>query len=156
MSQNEVRRLVAEFRDMLTAAIDGGLEKLSLSKIFPKGCCDDSSALLAAFLTDNGHPGALRVEGEESRYDGDLGTHVWLSLDGLLIDITGSQFNEYGYSQPEILVARESEFLSDFDVDVEPEIADFREKFSGPHDGARKALARFSAVYDHVMTYRKV
>lgn len=141
---------------MLKAAIDIGLEThCSLSKGFPRGCCDDSSLLLAAFLTDNGHPGALRVHGENGGSKGELGTHVWLNLGGVLIDITGSQFNEDGYSQPDVLVAEKCDFLDTFEVAEEPEIADFRDKFSRPIDHVRRTRGYFNSTYTQVLKHQR-
>jgi hypothetical protein len=86
--------------------------------------------LLAAYLTDHGYPGALRVSGVSGGDNGELCTHVWLSLQGLLIDITGSQFE--GYRQPAILIGKEDDFLSTFVVEEECRPADFREEPSLP------------------------
>jgi len=83
--------------------------------------------LLAAYLTDNGFPGALRVSGSYGGLREELVTHVWLKLDRLLIDITGSQFEDY--EQPEILIAQRDAFLETFYVEEKPEPADFRIKF---------------------------
>ncbi len=58
---------------------------------FPKGCCGDTSDLLAQWLWDNGY---------ESRYycgrrAPDQRTHAWLEVDDLVVDITGDQFSDF-------------------------------------------------------------
>jgi hypothetical protein len=83
--------------------------------------------LLAAYLSDQGFPGALRVSGAGGGQGGELVSHVWLRFDRFQIDITGSQFD--GYDQPEILIAEQDAFLDTFEVEEEPEMADFRIKF---------------------------
>jgi hypothetical protein len=98
---------------------------VSIDRNFPRAACDDSSLLLAAYLSDQGFPGAVRVHGEWGGRDNELVTHVWLKLDGTLIDITGSQF--VNYRQPEILIAEHDEFLDTFEVESEERIADYRE-----------------------------
>ncbi|WP_289328862.1 hypothetical protein [Pseudomonas sp. 'CRE Jenny 4'] len=130
MDRNELLKEVKTFRSALHELVKSGFFfQISISKRFPAGCCDDSSALLAAYLTDKGFPGALRISGTGGGHRGELGSHVWLKLGQLLIDITGSQFEEY--SQPEILISEQDAFLSTFEMTDEPEIADYRVKFSG-------------------------
>ncbi|GAB7527939.1 hypothetical protein PS3A_03450 [Pseudomonas sp. 3A(2025)] len=82
--------------------------------------------LLAAYLKDQGLPGALRIYGEKGGSDRELESHVWLKYQCWLIDITGSQFE--GYNQPDILVSERSTFLETFKVKGKLEIADFRER----------------------------
>ena len=157
MSKERFEQLAVEFRGLLKGAIADGLDThCSLGKDFPRGCCDDSSLLLAAFLTDNGHPGAMRVHGEHGGTREELGTHVWLQLDGWLIDITGSQFREDGYPQPEVLVAEKCDFLSTFTVEDELEEADFRKKFSNPIEHVRRTLSYFSTTYSDLMEFREM
>ncbi|WP_438301636.1 hypothetical protein [Pseudomonas sp. NMS19W] len=157
MSKERLEQLATEFRGILKGAIDNGLDtQCSLGKDFPRGSCDDASLLLAAFLTDNGHPGALRVQGESGGDNEELGSHVWLQLDSFMIDITGSQFREKGYAQPEVLVAETDNFLSTFTVEEVLDIADFREKFSRPIDHVRRTLGWFSSTYSDLMTFREL
>lgn len=125
MKQRSLKDLVTEFRHALQDLAAGGFHfNISIGRDFPHAACDDSSLLLAAYLTDQGFPGAIRVHGESGGRDGELNTHVWLKLDGQLIDITGSQFEDY--NQPEILFSEQDEFLGTFEVESE-RIADYRE-----------------------------
>ena len=126
MSQRELGVVVAEFRSALKELVEmGHWFGVSITKEFPHASCDDSSLLLAAYLADQGYPGALRVHGQSGGCNRELNSHVWLDLDGTLIDITGSQFEDY--EQPEIVIAEHDPFLASFKPERERRIADFRE-----------------------------
>ncbi|MDO6524724.1 hypothetical protein Q4519_03405 [Motilimonas sp. 1_MG-2023] len=106
---------------------------LSVSK-FPEACCDDSSQLLAAYLSDNGYSNAKLIRGANGGFNEELGSHVWLNLDGVHIDITSDQFNKYGYKNPPIIIAEHNDFLSSFEAQDDG-IADYRihlKKYSSP------------------------
>ncbi|TDJ77299.1 hypothetical protein E2H86_08945 [Pseudomonas putida] len=126
MSQRELGVVVAEFRSALKQLVEEGhWFGVSISKNFPHASCDDSSLMLAAYLSEQGYPGALRVHGRNGGRKGELGSHVWLDLNGTIIDITGSQFDDY--DQPEIVIAQNDPFLATFKPDRERRVADFRE-----------------------------
>ncbi|MDI3356661.1 hypothetical protein MO767_20255 [Pseudomonas sp. UYIF39] len=126
MQRRNLEEVVTEFRSALQELAASGFHfNVSIDKDFPHAACDDSSLLLAAYLSDQGFPGAVRVHGEWGGRDNELVTHVWLKLDGTLIDITGSQFENY--SQPEILIAEHDDFLDTFEVEAEGRIADYRQ-----------------------------
>ncbi|POA52090.1 MULTISPECIES: hypothetical protein [unclassified Pseudomonas] len=125
MSRRELAVVVAEFRSALKGLVDDGhWFGVSITKEFPHASCDDSSLLLAAYLSDQGYPGALRVHGQSGGKKRELNSHVWLDLNGTLIDITGSQFEDY--AQPEILIADNDPFLASFKPEGRSRIADFR------------------------------
>lgn len=121
-----LEELVSEFRESLQKLVSSGnCFNLFFFKNYPFAACDNSSMLLARYLSEKGFPGAIRVLGDKGGLKGELGGHVWLKLDGLLIDITGSQFE--GYDQPEIVIAERDDFLSTFEVNGKIELADYRE-----------------------------
>ena len=128
MQQRTLEELVMEFRRAIQSLVDEGFWfGICINDRFPRGACDDSSMLLAAYLTDNGFPGALRISGSKGSWaEDDFESHAWLQLNGRLIDITGSQFE--GYNQPEILIAESDKFLETFTIDKEPRLADYREQ----------------------------
>ena len=122
----ELRKLVLDFRRVMECLNPSDFEGTSLSvSKFPSACCDDSSQILAAYLTDNGFAGARLIRGEYGGKNEELGSHVWLSFEGFKIDITADQFNEIGYENPQVIIARENEFLESFEV-TNDGIADFR------------------------------
>jgi hypothetical protein len=148
VSQKDLVEVVTEFRSALQGLTRAGhWFGVSIGNDFPHAACDDSSLLLAAYLTDQGFPGALRIHGCSGGRDGELATHVWLDLEGMLIDITGSQFEDY--AQPEILIAREDAFLSSFDIEPDPRIADFRDTEYLPKYDFHKA---YEAICGRVLT----
>ncbi len=67
-------------------------------KIFPKQCCDVASLLLAYRLRDLGFQNIERCFGY---LDGE--SHVWLQVNGWIIDITANQFPSVG---DPVIVAR--------------------------------------------------
>jgi hypothetical protein len=124
--ERELEVVVAEFRTALKQLVEEGhWFGVSITKNFPDASCDDSSLLLAAYMVDQGYPGALRVHGRNGGRLRELNSHVWLDLNGTLIDITGSQFEDY--SQPEIVIAQSDPFLATFKPEKDRRIADFRE-----------------------------
>lgn len=128
MEQRKLLELVSEFRVAVQECSWGGFPfQISITDRFPFASCDDSSMLLAAYLSDQGFPGALRISGSYGGQNEELVSHVWLKLGRVQIDITGSQFE--GYDQPEILIVEQDDFLDTFEVEEEPELADFRIKF---------------------------
>lgn len=125
MAQRALELVVTEFRSALKQLVEEGCWFGVSIKRFPHASCDDSSLLLAAYLSDHGYPGALRVHGRNGGRRRELNTHVWLDLNGTLIDITGSQFEDY--DQPDIVITQGDSFLSTFRPEKERTIADFRE-----------------------------
>lgn len=58
---------------------------------FPTGSCADASILLGQYLSDSGLGQWNFSSGERENVDC---SHAWIQLDGVLIDITASQFEE--------------------------------------------------------------
>ncbi|WP_217516136.1 hypothetical protein [Vibrio metschnikovii] len=131
----QLRSLIEQFRLAMEALSPHDFDGTSLAvSEFPHACCDDCSQLLAAYLTDNGFPQAKLIRGENGGFGQELGSHVWLYLNGLHIDITADQFNEYGYDNPSVILSDHSEFLSTFEVQ-DNGTADYRihlKKYSSP------------------------
>lgn len=151
MDMDRIYALALEFRNLLQAALDGGLEtKCHIDEHFPRACCEDASVLLANFLAENGFPGALLVYGEHGGLREELRTHVWLRLNDLQIDITGDQFQVHGYDQPPVHVATSCSFLETFlpARDVHP--ADFRTKYAEKDDW----LYWFESTYSKIVKNR--
>jgi len=147
MEKRELLELVSEFRAAVQeCSWEGFPFQISITDRFPFASCDDSSMLLAAYLSDKGFPGALRISGAHGGQKEELVSHVWLKLNGFLIDITGSQFE--GYGQPEILIAEQDKFLDTFKVEEEPELADFRSKF----ENDPRFSGYFFQAYDAVLS----
>lgn len=56
---------------------------------FPYGSCGSSSDILAEYLIEKGAQNVEYVYGERDNY-----SHGWLEIKGLIIDITGDQFED--------------------------------------------------------------
>lgn len=146
MDSSNLLKEVNAFRSALKELSWSGFPfQISITNEFPFASCDDSSMLLAAYLSDQGWPGSIRISGMHGGKDEELFSHVWLKLDQMWIDITGSQFEDY--SQPEILLAEQDSFLETFDVEDDTEFADFRLRFANDH----RFLGYFSEAYEAVL-----
>lgn len=95
---------------------------------FPRGCCGDTSELLAAFLTDAGLGIFRYVSGW--REDGST-SHAWLEQEGVVVDVTADQFEDY-IGRPFVTTDRtwHTQFLRRQDA---RENGDFREAGEPPH-----------------------
>ncbi|WP_160684330.1 transglutaminase domain-containing protein [Clostridium sp. C2-6-12] len=90
----DIMRLAKQFRDAIDAARKARDFDKDLSfNEFPRGCCGDTSDLLAQYLLENGIEtnyvcGTYRDGSFENSQ-----THAWLLTDNnIIIDITGDQF----------------------------------------------------------------
>jgi hypothetical protein len=105
-------QLAERFREALLACPKDTLPPYLRKKLerFPAECCDFASMLLAHFLRDQGLRGIERVFGNH-----DNETHVWLEVDGFIVDITPSQFRSV--DEPVIVVeSTKPAWHSKFDV----------------------------------------
>lgn len=137
-------QIAKEFRAALEGTPQSALCTTLGCSSFPYACCDDASLLLAAYFSDRGFPGSIRVHGVFGGKAEELRSHVWLELSGFIVDIMADQFYDYG--QPAVFVSKESEFHKTFEVeDQEP--ADFRIKFKND----REWLANFVSDYNAVL-----
>lgn len=147
MGRKVLFELVTAFRVAVAReCLVGFPEGLELTPRFPKGACKDISRLLAAHLTDNGFPGSRMIEGDTGGYRGELGSHAWLALGELWIDITGSQFE--GYQQPDVLIASCDDFLKTWDPVESDASADFRIAYDVP--GYEGWLGIYSDAYTRI------
>lgn len=76
---------------------------------FPVGCCGDITNLLGLYLKEEYGEDALYVEAQGLGDDREQ-SHAWLSLDGVLVDITGDQFNDIGYEVEPVVFSDVSPF----------------------------------------------
>ncbi|EGO5016467.1 hypothetical protein ACJX4N_002507 [Enterococcus faecalis] len=92
----DIENLAKKFRVSIEKARDSGAfdDDIIFYK-FPKGCCGDTSDLLAQFLLENGIKtyyiwGIYKPKSYEN-----IQSHAWLLTDDqTIIDITGDQFRE--------------------------------------------------------------
>jgi hypothetical protein len=118
----DIKRLVNRFRDAIEMALDAGEfdKDFSFNK-FPRGCCGDTSDLLAQFLLENGiktyYVCGTYLDGSfENRQ-----SHAWLLTENhTIIDITGDQFknnSDFLNYDKSVYVGVEDDFHRLFDVE---------------------------------------
>lgn len=150
---NKVRYFVNQFRSAIELAKEFGEFKKDISfNSFPRGCCGDTSDLLAHYLLENGIKtyyvcGTYRADKFE-----DTQSHAWLiMLDGTIIDITGDQFKD----DSRFLKYDKSVYIGEMDsfhtlFEVEPR--DVRESVRLESLGAM-SQARMKGLYKTIIEY---
>jgi hypothetical protein len=73
---------------------------------FPRGTCGPVSELLGRYLMEAGFKDVMYVCGERQ----DKGSHAWLEVGGIVLDITGDQFG-----QPPVVVAATSKWHGEWE-----------------------------------------
>jgi hypothetical protein len=81
---------------------------------FPKGCCHHGSKLLAYHLWESGWTDLKVAKGRRNRKP--FQVHIWLLVDGVIVDITADQF---GKSHPPVIVKRRSAWHEAWKPEVE-------------------------------------
>ncbi|MGW5590238.1 hypothetical protein [Streptomyces sp. NPDC003857] len=90
----QIRDEAERFRNAIQTAIsqDGLADILTAFRNFPKGSCGKATAMLCIHLNNTGLGTWSYVTGSQD-HDGDgYRTHAWAALEGIVLDITGSQF----------------------------------------------------------------
>lgn len=75
-------------------------------KAFPRQCCDHASTLFGMYLIECGYGPSTKIVAQ--RAGAGLCRHVWLLYRGMIVDLTGDQFEKE--SQPSVVVTRNSEW----------------------------------------------
>jgi hypothetical protein len=136
LKQSEIREISVLFRNALEKLPIEKFPESSFFNCFPRGCCGDSSHLLAKYFKDaNLKP--YYVCGWMGRQ-----SHAWIELDGLIIDITADQFDEITEG---VIVTNDSEFHKKFDIH-DRYLSDF-----DTHD--ERSANRYKGIYDYILEY---
>jgi hypothetical protein len=148
MEQAALYELARQVRSGMESFSSGESSPISLlGNYFPSSCCEAASMILAAYLVEQGLPMALRVHGINGGDTMELKSHVWLSLEGYVIDITADQFKAYGLAG--IIVSKSSSFHDSFEL-VEPmKPVDVRTKFALD----KMYLGKFEYTYQKVKAH---
>ena len=150
---NTILKYANDFRDAIERAKRAGeTDELNFFDRFPRGCCGDTSNLLAQYLCDNGIQ-TLYVSGTyyygESTYDSQ--NHAWLLVDDdIIVDITGDQFrlsDEFYCYDQSVYVGFENEFYRLFEVDYNRDVHEYGETCL--------STARLRRLYGIIMKYIK-
>lgn len=86
--KDRILELYSEFRRRLERCPSQNLP-VSLHD-FPRGACGDAAPLLAEFLSEHGYGPFRYILGERNGR-----SHAWLQGNGLIIDITADQFEDF-------------------------------------------------------------
>ena len=79
---------------------------------FPHGACGDSSILLGTYLYTKTGVTFDYYSGERMNHDKNgKSSHAWLQCEGLIVDITGDQFDDF---QEKVYVGTTNEFFESF------------------------------------------
>ncbi|EOE2121996.1 hypothetical protein ACKBNH_004267 [Vibrio vulnificus] len=126
MNINVLEKKIYRARKVLEQYHDS-INRICLGK-FPKNACGCSSELLAEYLISKGVSGLVYVHGKRGNV-----SHGWLELEGLIIDITGDQFED-GVDAVYISQIRDfhdqfSPLSKDFEPSAQGVLSDSYEKF---------------------------
>ena len=115
--------VVHSFRRAIETHVNSSSHAEAVFSGFPNGCCEESSILLAAYMSDKGFRGARKMSIGNTGTE--ISAHIWLDYEGLYIDITADQFNNFGFNNPSVIISSQDVFLNSLNG-IKGEIADFR------------------------------
>ena len=107
----ELIQLAASFRRAIVRAVSVEPHIYITLRNFPRGACGDASLLLARYFKDEGLSGFDYVLGQR-----DGCSHAWLERRGLIVDITGDQFEEFSV---DVFVGRDSVWHKSFNGEIQ-------------------------------------
>lgn len=119
MNIDELTKFCTDVRNALEMADANDIshKRTSLRKSdFPKGCCGDTTDLLAYLIYEQFGELALKRSGmyyEHINPDPrlqDNNSHAWLELSGKIIDLTADQFNDRKFSNPPVMITKDKSF----------------------------------------------
>lgn len=92
--KEKLKVLAENFNNAIFKVKKAELLPMQMSR-YPRGCCGDVAILLGTYLVENGYTDVAYICGtkicEETHSEE---SHAWLTSNGLIIDITFSQFEE--------------------------------------------------------------
>ncbi|MET8289908.1 hypothetical protein ABZV80_32485 [Streptomyces sp. NPDC005132] len=113
----QIRTEADRFRRAILTAIDHDAlgDVLGAFNNFPKGSCGKTTAMLCNHLEKEGLGAWRFVTGWQSQGVPGEGrtTHAWAALDGVVLDITGSQFPD----RPEIWLGEPDDWFAQWDAE---------------------------------------
>lgn len=120
MNQEDLTHFCEDVRaalDSMTRKDHSRLSSFGLSN-FPAGCCGDTSKLLAYLLHQQFGIAPEVLSGNYYAFDhenspsglSDGNSHAWLVVNGNIVDLTADQFNNRGYSHPDVMITSDTTF----------------------------------------------
>ncbi|MCJ8351377.1 lasso peptide biosynthesis protein [Moritella sp.] len=103
---------VQKFREMIVALIasEVAVRTMNFKASFPNGQCLNASQMLAKYLSENGCENVQVMSGTCPK----LGSHAWVEVGKLIVDITADQYEKFGY--PSVFIGENSRLHSNFSV----------------------------------------
>jgi hypothetical protein len=143
MNGKSIQEIAQSFREAFLA-VDLSDAPGSL-KTFPGGCCNWASWMLGHYLKFECGLESVEIQAQRPGSDGTSG-HVWIEVDGLIIDITSDQFDDC----PEPIYGIEiSEWHQDWEKVRKEEIR----PMAFWDDGLFFCNVKPSEVYERLLTY---
>ena len=88
-----MQELTVQFYQAIIKAKPFFLKRDRMSN-FPNGCCDDASDLFGYYLLQNFDISSMQCNGRyEDENPENTTNHVWLQVDGIIVDLTYGQFH---------------------------------------------------------------
>ena len=153
ISKEEITSIANRFRCAILSAKDNReFDFKDRMQNFPYGCCDDTADLFAHYLYHEFGIPSLRVDGKYySDNPEDSCGHSWQIVDGLVIDLTGSQFKHnsvfHNYDK-DVYVGEEDDFYRMFEIRR-------CDRFKGIECLGIDSHARMYKLYEIIMKYFK-
>lgn len=151
MTKKQLEVIAIRFRQAIVdAKRDEAFDHMDRMSKFPNGCCDDAADLFAHYLFHKFGIVSNRISG--SYYDGNPVnncSHSWLEIDGIVIDLTGSQFKydpvflNYDY---DVYVGRMDKFHRLFEIE-------YKQPSRGIEDLGESCWDRMYCIYETVIQY---
>ncbi|MEE2602551.1 MAG: hypothetical protein VX595_05740 [Pseudomonadota bacterium] len=120
MDTSEIEARSVRFREAITSVPRSNFpwnSSMGISQ-FPSGCCGDASQTLATYLHSELGIVCDYVHGEKGGKNNEIGSHAWLEIEGIVIDITADQFNDRGYNLHNVYVGPKTDWYESFETSV--------------------------------------
>ena len=151
MEKEQLEEIAIHFRQAIVAAKENReFNHRDRMNSFPVGCCDDSADLFSHYLYQKYRIISTRVDG--SYHDGNPEhncNHSWQEVDGLVIDLTGSQFKYnpiFLYYDKDVYVGTKEKFHNMFKVERS-------EPCKGIKDLGQRSWDRMFDLYSRILKY---
>lgn len=146
-----INKLVNQFRNAIDKAVDNNEFQDDTFSEFPKGCCGDTSDLLAHYLLVNGYK-SYYMNGTYYGCNNEImQSHAWLMLDdGTIIDITGDQFmyRHDLFNKMRVYIGDRNSFYDHFEMHTKEKV--YHTGINGLDEYSR---TRMFMLYDKIMKY---
>lgn len=120
MNTSRIEEISTRFREAIVSTPRSNFpwnSSMSTSQ-FPSGCCGDASQTLATYLHSELGIICDYIQGKKGGKYNEIGSHGWLEIKGIVIDITADQFNDRGYELQDVYVGPKTDWYESFETCV--------------------------------------